>query len=73
MGVVGSGFVENDNQQIAALKTWALDQRVNVGLQPPVRSSQRAIMGIVAQVRRDEGVVRKAVARQVLRKLGERY
>src|SRR5512146_3559467 len=71
--VVAVGFVEDDDEQPVGLKRRTRQQRGDVGLQPGVGDLETAVVGVVAQVRHHERVVRQRIAGQVGRELRERH
>ena len=52
--IVAGRLVEHDDQHAIVLEWGAGQKRRDIGLQPRVGDAQRAIMSIVAKIRRDE-------------------
>src|SRR2546430_1604882 len=69
VAVVAPRFVERDNQQPILLKQRALDQRIDVAREPPVRGGERAVVRVVAQIGHDVHEIRQCAVRQVGGKL----
>ena len=64
-------FIKNNNQQAVFLKNGALDQGVDIRLQPIVRGSERAVVSIVTEVGNDKGVFGQITVGQVHGKVRE--
>src|ERR1700730_819258 len=65
------GFVEDNDEQAVFLKLRAVNERVDVVVEPSVGGAERAIMRVVAKIGDDEGIVGKIGGGQVRGKLGE--
>ncbi len=57
VGVVTAGFIEHHDEQAVLLESSVFDQRVDVGFEPVVSGAEATIVGIIAAVGSDEGVV----------------
>ena len=64
-------FIKNNNQQAVLLKCRALDQWIDIRLQPIVRGSERAVVSVVAEVGNDKRVFGQITVGQVHGKVRE--
>ena len=65
VGAAAGGLVPPNDEEPVLLELRTLDQRVDVGLQPCIGGAQGTVMGVVAEIRRDEGEVRQRPIRQI--------
>src|SRR5213075_858615 len=65
VSAAAGGLIPPDDQETVLLELRALDQRIDVGLEPLVGGSQCPVVSVVVEIRRDEGKVRQRPVRQV--------
>jgi hypothetical protein len=51
------GFVEHNDEQAVLLKQRALNERVDVGLEPDISGRERAVVRVIAKIGDDEGEI----------------
>jgi hypothetical protein len=51
------GFVEDNNEKTVVLKLRAVNERINVGLEPGIGGAEGAVMRVIAKIGDDEGIV----------------
>ena len=51
------GFVEDDDEQAVLLKLRAVNERVDIDLEPGIRGTERAVVRVIAKIGDDEGIV----------------
>ena len=64
-------LVEHDDEQAIDLKLWAVNERVDVELEPGIGGTERADVRIVAKIGDDEGIVGKVGGVQIGGELSE--
>ena len=69
VGVIVAGFVEYHDEQAVLLEDRVLDQRIDVVFEPVIGGTEAAIVGIIATVGGDEGVVGKVSRGEILGQL----
>ena len=67
------GFVEHDDEQPIDLKLRALNEWVDLELEPGIGGAERAVVRIIAKIGDDEGIVRKVSGVQIGGELSERH
>lgn len=65
------GFVKDDNEQAVVLKLRAVNQRVDVGLEPDIGGAERAVVRVIAKIGDDEGIVGEVDGVQIGSELSE--
>ena len=60
MRIVIVRFIGGDDEQAVFLEKWALDERIDVGLEPSVRGGDAAIMRIVLHIQHSQSQRREA-------------
>ena len=73
VSIVIMGRIESDDQQSAILEGTALDEWIDISLQPGVGYLEPTIMRVVAQIWSDERIIGEIVVRQIGRELREWY
>ena len=71
--VIGSRFVEDDDEDSVLLKGAVRQQWGDMGLQPAIGLLQSAIVGIINQVRNDEGNIGQRIIVEISCELRERH
>ncbi len=66
VSVVAAGFIEQNDEQAILLEDRVLDQDVDIVFEPVVGGAEAAIVGIIAAVGCDKGVVGKASGGEIL-------
>lgn len=69
--VEGVGFVEDNDEKAVFLKLRALNERVDVGLEPGIGGTGRAVMCVAAKIGDDKGIVGEAAGFQIGGELSE--
>lgn len=74
VGDVGCvSLIKGEDEHAAALERRAGDEGRDVGLQPGIRFGESAVVGVVHNIGRDEGILRQRVAGEVSGKLRKRH
>lgn len=69
--IIVAGLIEHNNEQAVLLEDRVLDQRVDLVFEPIVGGAEATIVGIIAAVRCNKGVVGRVPGREILGQLAK--